>query len=140
MLPPIPKEVLVWLLFTFVVSVLPLGIDCLVRLFNQQAWFDYEHYRDGQLLIIAVSFGAESIGNILIRSQLNQWYEILIVGSCFLTTLTAGLIYPFIRNLRPVNSQTADPKIGNKRIFYATVAIFLFSFATSLFCKYLAMS
>ncbi|PHJ62863.1 hypothetical protein VF14_12810 [Nostoc linckia z18] len=139
MLPPIPKEVLVWLLFTFVVSVLPLGIDCLVRLFNQQAWFDYQHYRDGQLLIIAVSFGAESIGNILIRSKLNQWYEILIIGSCFLTTLAAGILYPYIKNL-PVTSQKTTSQNVDRSIFYATVAIFLFSFATSLFCKYLSMS
>ncbi len=139
MLPPIPKEVLVWLLFTFVVSVLPLGIDCLVRLFDAKPWFDYEHYKDGQLLIIAVSFGAESIGNILIRSQLNQWYEILIVGSCFLTTLTAGLLYPFIRYLG-VDSRTTTSPPDYRMIFYTTAAIFFFSFATSLFCKYLAMS
>ncbi|WP_445635453.1 hypothetical protein NSTC745_00137 [Nostoc sp. DSM 114161] len=139
MLLPLPKEVLVWLLFTFIVSVLPLGIDCLVRLFYGQEWFDYQHYRDGQLLIIAVSFGAESIGNILIRSSLNQWYEILIIGGCFLSTLAAGLLYPYIKNL-PVNSQKTTSQNIDRSIFYATVAIFLFSFATSLFCKYLAMS
>ncbi|TFI51353.1 hypothetical protein BLD44_026780 [Mastigocladus laminosus UU774] len=130
----LPREVIIWLLFTVVVSIIPLIFDyCAKIITTQQRPKSKDFLCDGQLLLISVAFGAESMGNVLFTGKLYETWQIIIIGACFLTTLCAGILYPFIVNTRQ-NSTMKDPEF----VVRITVILFLCSLGTSLVCKWLS--
>ncbi|NEO30504.1 MAG: hypothetical protein F6K36_08730 [Symploca sp. SIO3C6] len=129
------KELVVWLMFTVVASLIPVMLDYCGRIITTNRRPDSEEFfSDGQLLLIAVVLGSEAMGGVILTDKNYSLWQIITIGSGFITTLCAGLLYPFILNAQQTGN-LKDRKFVIKSIFL----LFLISLGTSFICKAISL-
>ena len=129
------NEIIIWLSFTVLVSLMPLALDyCGKVITTEERPKSEEFFSDGQLLLIAVAFGAESMGGILNAGKSYKAWELLNISACFIAMLCAAILYPYIVNTRQ-NSTMKDKKF----VVRTTFTVFIFTLLSSLVCKYITL-
>lgn len=121
-------KIVIWLIFTVVVSLIPLIFDRISG--TTPTWKDF--LGNGQLLLIGVALGAESLGDLLSLKTSYGSQEVVVMGISFLTTLSSSFMYPLC----------SLASIGGKKLLIplelACPILFFSSLATSILCKFIS--
>lgn len=131
----VKQQVVLWFVFTVLIALLPMCFDYWIRIQTQgkPTWEDF--LNDGQILLIAIALGAGSIGDIFSLGKNLNTVEIVVIGTCFITTLFSGGLYTIISHLKRT-SDFKDPSL----LLRTLIILFALSLLTSILCKWITVS
>lgn len=131
----VPKEVIVWIFFTVIVSLFPLLADYWYKIIKTRKRPDVnDFFSDGQLLVIGFVFCADAFGSVMFSEKLHKSYvQILLIGCCFISMLLSLILYPAILSMKE------HLEIEDKRfVVITTFTLFIADFIFSMACKWIA--